>query len=153
CLDNKVRLWHVSTKKQLVEFDHVGRVSEIAFSPDGLLMAAATDWVETVRVWNRVTGLLVKEFTPGSRVQFSPDGKLLATSSGNVVHLWDVVTWKESVAPLEHSTRIACLAFAPDGQTLAIGDWEGVLLLWDVAQNRLVASRKAHAAALTSIAF
>src|SRR5262249_16019747 len=84
--------------------------------------------------------------------QFSPDGKLLAASSGNVVQLWDVATWKESVAPLEHSTRIACLAFAADGQTLATGDWEGVLRLWDVAQKRLGASPKAHAAALTSTA-
>jgi WD40 repeat protein len=153
CLDNKIRLWDVSSKKHVAEFEHAGRVSEIAFSPDGLLMAAATDGVETVRVWSRVTGLLVKEFTSGSRVQFSPDGKLLAASSGSNVQLWDVAARTKFAPPFEHSTRIACLAFAPDGKTLATGDWEGVLRLWDVRRNRLVASRKAHGAVLASIAF
>jgi WD40 repeat protein len=71
-------------------------------------------------------------------VVFSPDGELLA-SAGNdgAVRFWDVAT----AAPAGVLRGDAgCLAFAPDGKTLAVGsEWgDGSLGLWDVATRKEV---------------
>jgi WD40 repeat protein len=71
---------------------------------------------------------------PGGRVTslvFTPNGKLLASASGDVIRFWDAATGK----PLR---QIACdwanvLAFARDNKLLASGTTIGGLCLWDAA--------------------
>ena len=54
-------------------------------------------------------------------VVFSPDGKTLATSSGDgTVRLWDVATRQPIGSPLSGDTRaVYSVAFSPDGKMLA----------------------------------
>jgi hypothetical protein len=49
--------------------------------------------------------------------------------------------------------EVLCLAFAPDGRTLAVGDSGGTLHLWDVARQREVASRRGHTSNVRAMAF
>ena len=52
-------------------------------------------------------------------VAFSPDGRLLATSSGGAIHVWDVVTRQRIGSPLAgHTGVVEDVAFSPDGGTL-----------------------------------
>ncbi len=88
-----------------------------------------------------------------TRFRFSPDGTLLAASSGNTVRLWDVATWQPVATLKGGKTEVAGLAFAPDGRIQATGDAEGTLRLWDVAQKREVASRRLQASDVASLAF
>jgi WD40 repeat protein len=148
----KVLLWDTRTKDRVAEFEHLGQVDGIAFSPDGKLMAVGGG--DTILVWDRATRREVAPRLSGNRVQFSPDGRLLASSSGNIVRLWDVATWQEVAEPLRgHTAVIMCLAFTPDGKTLATGDWQGTLWLWDVAQKQPIAGRQMHAVLLISLSF
>lgn len=62
----------------------------VAFSPDGQLLATATDSAGgVIRVWDPVTGDCLRTLTPdwpwsGTNwgVTFSPDGQLAATADG-----------------------------------------------------------------------
>ena len=72
-----------------------GRVSEIAYSPDGTRLAVASSigiWLYDTATHQEVALLTGHTFIV-SRVAFSPDGRTLASGSGdNTIRLWDAVT-------------------------------------------------------------
>ncbi len=114
-------------------------VTEVAFSSDGQLVAAAA---EDVRIWDAATHEQVGEpLRGGGTVAFSPDGRLLATG-GDRVRLWDVATRTQVGDALPGAGAVA---FSPDGRLLAThSSRETEARVWDVASRRQVASLEAH---------
>lgn len=49
-----------------------------------------------------------------------------------VIHLWDTATGDRRLALAGHVGPVICVAFGPDGHTLAGGGQDRVLRLWDV---------------------
>ena len=67
-------------------------------------------------------------------IAFSPDGKLLATSSyDRTVRLWEAPTGKHLWTFTDHTDPVEKVAFSPDGKLLAAGARNGVVWVWDVA--------------------
>jgi dipeptidyl aminopeptidase/acylaminoacyl peptidase len=152
-LGRTIQIWDVVTKKEVTKFYHSDGFVELAFSPDGRLLAGGTRFVGDLRVWDVVRKRQVAKLSPGSRVQFTADGTRLAACWGHTVRLWDVATWQIVASFPGHKADVTCLAFAPDGRTLGTGDADGILRLWDVASERELTSQRGHAWTINSVAF
>src|SRR5262249_60817400 len=86
-------------------------------------------------------------------IAFSPDGRLLAASTGYAytfqprdyyVKIWDVATGKEVATLGDRTAYVDCLAFSPDGRRLLVGGGESAFTLQvrDPATGRVLSSRE-----------
>jgi WD40 repeat protein len=146
-----IKLWEVSTGKELVAWNNLaGGVGGLAFSPDGKNLASASGWnildpgaaTSPLKLWDvakrsELASLKTLE-TPYYCVQFSPDGRTLATGWRwtNDVQLWDVAARKQKTQLKGHSTSVKYLAFSPDGRTLVTAAQDGSIRLWNVPEDR-----------------
>jgi len=89
-------------------------------------------------------------------VAFSPDGKMLAsTSEYGAVILWDVASRTPLGEPLKrHRADVLSVAFSPDGKTLASASQDRIVVLWDVASRKpLGEPLMGHEGGVPSVAF
>src|SRR5262245_59609092 len=87
-------------------------------------------------------------------VAFSPDGKTLASASGDKsIKLWDVATGKQQATLKGHTESVRSVAFSPDGKTLASASKDETVKLWDVEGLKNTATLRGPQKDLWSVAF
>jgi serine/threonine protein kinase/WD40 repeat protein len=128
-----VRLWDGSSGQPAGDLEGLARpVEAIAWSPDGVLLAAAAAGADgkagEVKVWD-ASGHKVAATLPAPaafvRLAFSANGRRLAVSgggpTGGEVVIWDTSGW-ETVSTVRQPGRpFTALALSPDGAAVAVG--------------------------------
>jgi hypothetical protein len=147
----EVVLWDLQTGKEKSRLAMGGRKPEpgncplqLAFSPDGLRLAAAgssgfiSNTPGEVRVWDVATEKTRPGFDPGKErpttVAFSADGRMLAAGSEEgTLFVWEAFTGRLRHRFTGHKQWIASVAFSPDGRRLAASSADAPVYVWDLA--------------------
>lgn len=144
-----VQLWNVKTGILVDTFLDPGRLFDVAFNPDGEMVASANGDEHTIRLWSITTGEMLSELRhvirvvdklfptiPGS-LAFDHTGSKLASSGQGSVNLFDTRSGERELLLAPANGR---LAFSPDGYRLAADND-----IWDVATGEKCFTLKDHA--------
>ncbi len=151
-----VRLWDVATGKEQHELHaHLHYILDMAFSPDGRLLATAGDkaWdlsrpgdprktIDQVFVWDTATGKRVAALPNGlpigaNAVAFSPDSRSLATAEPEgSIRVWEAASWTAHIEFKGHRDQLTALSFTPGGRLLS-GSLDTTVLAWDIRPPRI----------------
>lgn len=173
-LDRTLRLWDVQTGELISTIETPGAILNVALSADGTKgvsssadETAADDANDTVdrmiRVWNLELGLELAHFAPESgfvrAVDFSPDGRYIASGTWNAADGGVVQLWSLSSNRLErrffgaHRDVITQVRFNSDGTRLLSASWDQTLVVWDVQTGVERMRLASHDDRILSVAF
>ena len=111
CYDGTVRLCDAQTLETIEVFKaHEHQVSVVDFSPSGQWLASCDCTKRVNDHWN-----------------YAAPGQVILTKIGN--------HWKQVSVP-DITTGIEVVRFSPDRRTIAFGDRDGMLTLWDIDDQR-----------------
>ncbi len=176
----RVRVWDVAGNRLVSTLQGATSGQDTVISPDGRRVAIIEHHGGVVRAWDVASGQevcrLQARALPVHRAAFSPDGRLLALTSGQgrrvarssekegAVTVLDVATGRE-LFTLRRATPGAAyaVAFSPDGDKLAVGwgrynqkeqsDTGGEVRVWDARDGRELLALKAHKREAVCVAF
>ena len=133
-----------------------GVVTTVAYSPDGKTLAAGYQ-DGTIRLWDIASHRLISTASWGGAVltlRFTGGGKTLEVADPAAVGVWDLRNEAKITAePLPGVIGGRCVAFSPDGATLATGGDDGNVRLWDVATESQAGATMATGAPVAALAF
>jgi len=132
-------------------------VDKMLISPDARLLICA-DTNRVLRVWSLPEAKPLKPLAghqrPVTALSISQDGRLLASSDANAIHLWDPVSGRLLQTLKPSSQPVTAIAISPNAQTLISGSQDGTLQVWQLATGRLIRNLKeTPSAAITAITY
>jgi WD40 repeat protein len=116
--DGKVAIWEIETRNQVANIELIDfPVHKVIFSPDGKRLGALRNGGGKIVIWDIASGKVTMELSDVTQATFSPDGEVLATTSGETIKLWQVSNGRE-IGSLATFPRVGKIVFSPDGTTL-----------------------------------
>ncbi len=131
-----------------------GSITNVAFSPQGDVLAAGYSEGPVVRLYEVMTLKLLAELKTqfDGIVAFSPDGKLVAAGGGGYtpevcacgIQIWDMATHEQRLKLDDFRYPVTSIAFSPDSALLATGEgsgmgFEGSAKIWNIGTGKLLA--------------
>lgn len=142
--DLSVRLWDRDGNLMRVLLGHEGRVTSVAFSSDGALLASADVVVggsnHSLRIWDVASGAC-KAIVPlplwNARITYSPDGKLLAVS-GAFGKVFVLTLADGTVREIQtKGENIFALGWSPDSLQLLVASGSDTLRVYEITSGQM----------------
>ncbi len=161
--DGTLRVWAVATGQVIEESSANAASTHVSAAADGSFVAVKSVTLTTggASKWTLERALDEKGLFADrvNALRFSPDGKTLATGSGEPSRSGDIVffdvasgkvmqRWKE-----KHSDTVLCLDFSPDGKRLASGAADKIARVSDVTTGKQLNIFEGHTHHVMGIAF
>lgn len=154
----RVVIWDVATASRLTEVgDEFDQVLAADLTADQRTVALGGPQ-KVVRLLSAEDGSIVAEVRRHTdwitAVEFSPDGKLLATGdrAGNAF-VWETRGAREDAVLKGHGGGITSVAWRPDGAVLATASEDGKVRLWDRRSGEKIKEWEAHPRGVQGIAW
>jgi WD40 repeat protein len=143
--DHTVRLWNVSDGKNFSVFKTKSNVTSVVYSPDGKRMAVS--YAGGVELWDPEKEECVNRFSERSPglypVSFTSKGKALTITRDFKLPeftIWDIETGKKIITCKGHTKTLDGFALNAQGTMAASSDLDKLVLLWDVATGKNIAT-------------
>jgi WD40 repeat protein len=138
-----VKIWDSAHRREVLRIGPVDRhIMCLTFSEDGKSLAGS-GISDRVWVWDVETGRQLLELGGHGNeyvasVAFSPDGKLLATTTvtANEARLWELPAGRQIAALKGHVQGLTGVEFSPDGKTLVTVSYDRKVKLWSVSTHQ-----------------
>ena len=153
--DRRLRVWDWQSARIAVEMPVLFAGTRIAFHPDDRhIMAFGRD--ATLQLFSLTTGIETSRSPARFRNTsgaFSPDGKLFAIASPDLMaEIIDPTTW-QTVAAIPEAGPTFCVAWNPVEQYLVFGADDGRLYVWDYVLRRGYFISGGHAGRVLGLKF
>jgi hypothetical protein len=159
---HEARLWHpdgLPAGPGTLALRHDDVIQDLAFSPDGKILASA-GYDRLIKLWDVQAGKLLRVLKDHSDsvygLAFSPDGKLLASvAADRAVKVWDVTTGTRLYTLSEATDWLYAVAWSSDGKHLAAAGVDRSIRVWEVDRDggRIVHSVFAHEGPVTRLIY
>jgi len=132
------RFWHLP-----FEGGNPG-TNDMAFSPDGRMLAALGYQDNELSIFAVPSGRLIRRWREGrvdggGKLLFSPSGKSLAVACDDGLRLRNPQTGRQVRAFLQDSCAVSGIAFSSDGKLFAAAEpWDGRIEIWQVSTGKLL---------------
>jgi WD40 repeat protein len=155
-----LKVWEAASGLGVIAFGHIApggaatqSVQKVAFTTAGSLVSASAD--STLKTWS-FTGawtehkLLDSHVSRVLAIDFSPDGKLLATAGGEPSRSGEIKLWEAGKGLLAraldslHSDAVFGVRFSSDGTMLASASADKFLKVTNIANGKLLRSFEGH---------
>lgn len=171
-----VTLWDLAAWKPRLSFRSTGvesaittremaalPLTDLAFSPDGRRLAGAigregSNEPGQAIAWDVQSGSVLANLRgqklPDWDAAFTPDGKILASSSSDgTVKLWDTANWTAITALRSKWINFRSMAISKDGTRLAGGHGNGIISLWDLTRWQPIGAIQGHSGEIYDVEF
>jgi WD40 repeat protein len=156
----EVKVWDAATAREIWSRKGQGlRVRAVAFHPDGQHLAySVAGAVIVLNVQTLQERSLLSSVKGGRGVAFSPDGRLLACTSGDEpgsgeVTVWDWHAGQQRLSLRGHTRELFCVAFSHDGGRLVTGGVDQTIKIWDAATGQEALTLRGQEGLVRSVAF
>jgi WD40 repeat protein len=139
-LGGTIRLWDISTGKEIRRIVDEDFIKYAAFLPEGkkILSGQAT----TLKLWDATTGeqlLTFDQKTFIDSVALLPDGTTaLAGSRDGDIRIWNLITGEITGVLKGHSKTVYSLAFDRDGRKALSGSADQTIKLWEIDSGKVL---------------